>query len=95
MDAVGDEHDRQSVGKAQCPLDDIVVPVDDARAAVAQVGKHRQSRIHCRLELVQTRIAMPGGNPNALIGKKSGHSQAVIAFGGQGDQTDQPFRRVQ
>ena len=74
MRAVGDEHRVDLIGQRQRALDDVVVPVHLHRAAVPEVREHAQARVDRRIELVERRVRVPGGDADALLGEDSASS---------------------
>ncbi len=75
VDAVGDEHDRQPIVQAQCPLDDVVVAGERRGAAVAQVGEDRQPCVNGGAKLVEAGIAVAGRDQDAPGHKVFRHAQ--------------------
>ena len=77
---------RVSCSRRLSALDDVVVPVQQHRAAIAEVGEQRQAGVDGRAELLHAGIAMAGGNEDALFGEKLRRFLARIAFRRERDQ---------
>ena len=65
--AIGDKTDLKTIRQAQYPLNDVIVPRQQHRAAVAKMGEQRQAGVDAGAQLVKRRIAMAGGNADALF----------------------------
>ena len=93
--AVGDEADVQPIGQTQHALNDIVVPRQRHRTAVAQVSEERQAGVDAGPQFVERRIAMAGRNANALLDKDPRDARAWVAFRRERDDPRQAAGRVE
>ena len=85
VDAVGDEAEPQLVTQRQGALDDIVVAMHEHRAAVADMGEHRQTMLGGGTQRLQARIAVTGGDSDAVVRQKLGDVEVLILLRRQRD----------
>jgi hypothetical protein len=90
MDAVGDEAEHQTVGKTECPLNNVVVPRQRAGTTVSQMSEKRQAGVDRRTKFVKRRIAMAGRNSNTLPCQVFRNARVCISFGRERDNLREP-----
>ena len=95
VDAVGDESDMQAIGQTEHTLNHVIVPRQNLRASITQMGHKREASVDAGQKLVECGITMAGRYTYTMIHEHSRYSCAFIAFRRERDNASQTASRVE
>ena len=79
--AVGNKREPEPVRQAQCPLNDVVMPRQQHRAAIAQMGEHRKPGIDRCVQVSSEASVWPAETDHSLFAEQSSHAKSESRSG--------------